>query len=189
MKLKTRTNQPVEGDELENLKVSGDLEVKGDISVDEGSDVAIFENIVDADGHKRFIEGEISLPETIANLGITKIYGKWSLSGTHLMIVFAIQNQTESNIIIPGWNGLYNILIPQWIYNKLYGMANTNVLAHNSANIVNAIGIVAVKDTANVYIEKQPSLGNYIGVVTPADITLESGDYLRIAFDLLIDNE
>ena len=39
--MKTRTNQPVEGDEIENLEVSGELKA--------------FENIVDKDGHARFI--------------------------------------------------------------------------------------------------------------------------------------
>ena len=45
-----------------------------------------FENIVDKDGHKRFIEGTPTNP-TIEGVEIT--YAKWSLSGTHLMLVMA----------------------------------------------------------------------------------------------------
>ena len=57
-------------------------------------------NLVDKDGHERFIEGDIPDPEIT---GLTPIYYKWSLSGTHLMIVMAgtIENGTNlSNYIL-----------------------------------------------------------------------------------------
>lgn len=55
-----------------------------------------FEDIVDKNGNPRFIEGTIT-PETIS--GITFTYCKWSLSGTHLMIVLAgtCKNVTLAN--------------------------------------------------------------------------------------------
>ena len=54
---------------------------------------AYIENIYDEDEHKRFIEGDLTL-QTIE--GVSFSYGKWSLSGTHLMVVIAgsIANET-----------------------------------------------------------------------------------------------
>ena len=46
------------------------------------------EDIVDADGHKRFIEGNVTPANIIGENDIQ--YAKWSLSGSHLMIVLAI---------------------------------------------------------------------------------------------------
>ena len=67
----------------------------------------VFENIVDKDGHKRFIEFDLS-PKTIT--GITPVYAKASLSGSHFMVVYAgtIENATA----ISGGTNICDIPLP-----------------------------------------------------------------------------
>ena len=49
-----------------------------------GSTINLMENIVDSKGNKRFVEGPLT---TTTISGVTYSYSKWSLCGTHLMIV------------------------------------------------------------------------------------------------------
>ena len=69
---------------LKQLEEIANKQVQEQVSSGELENVKVFENIVDKDGHKRFIEGDITF-ENIT--GVSKVYGKWSLSGNHLMIV------------------------------------------------------------------------------------------------------
>lgn len=180
MKLRTRTNQPVEGDELDNLKLSGDLELEGDMSVDEDSKVAIFENIVDKNGHPRFIEGNITI-ETFD--GITKTFGKWSLSGTHLMIVVACD--VDQNKTISGT--LCFIDLPQWIKDKIiviYPLYYTAVISNaeirnrSNGSLLYNLDCYLRKEENSIYISF--ASGSY---------TSTQDALFRIELDLLIDNE
>ena len=113
---KTRTNQPVESskefdDKVKYLPLPATSEQGGKVlAVNSGGtgyqlkdpatvnsvDMA---NIVDADGHNRFIEGNIATEEIE---GVTWAYARWSLSGTHLMCVLAgtIEDETALRILI-----------------------------------------------------------------------------------------
>lgn len=174
MKLKTRTNQPVEGDELENLKVSGDLEVEGDAKV--------FETIVDSEGHNRFIEGDI----TLANIsGLTQTYGKWSLSGTHLMIALAFTISSGTSL---GTVALSSITIPEWLGKKIYSSGDTE----------KQVAVKYADEWLDNNVPQEQHL--YCGIQKLNDTTLQlarwglsttfaNETYVRIAFDLLIDNE
>ena len=68
--------------------------------------------LVDADGHNRFIEGDIEIEEIT---GITKTYGKWSLSGTHLLIVLCLGAVVGTTIS----GTLANITLPSYIASKI----------------------------------------------------------------------
>ena len=70
------------------------------------------ENIKDNSGHNRFIEGDLDT-YTVAN--VTFSYAKWSLSGTHLMIVLAGTNKQQVN----AGTYLAEFEPPTWIYNKI----------------------------------------------------------------------
>ena len=86
-------------------------------SVEEKENLKVFEHIVDKDGHKRFIEGDITM-ETIT--GVTQSYGKWSLSGSHLMIVLCASIENAASIT--AGTTLARIAIPAWIHEKLVPM-------------------------------------------------------------------
>ncbi len=135
---------------------------------------AIFENIVDSEGHKRFIEGDITFDEIT---GLTQKYGKWSLSGTHLLIVVAgsIANATALN------GKIATVELPEWIIDKLqvvYGNAvlrqTDNVWASDGSTNQSAISVLG--KSSNVI-----SINEYI--------TANADREFRIQFDLLIDTE
>lgn len=137
----------------------------------------IFEEITDKDGHKRFIEGDINFEEGI---NITKTYGKWALSGTHLLIVIA---GTIANGDTVASNTICKIDLPQWIRDKIYPTVSTII----ESKSLTMYGSDLSSQTTPIFLEKYTNpnqISIYMnGVTASADRTL------RIAFDLLIDNE
>lgn len=161
--------------------IGGDLDVTGDASI--GGDLEVtgkvngkiaFEDIEDALGQKRFIEDDITINEVT---GVSKIYGKWSLSGTHLLIVLALgltENISSSNVA--------NINLPKWIKDKIVPIAGSNVISttftaysSDASSNVNYYGILR-KVSEDLYI------------VSSCNIN-EIARNVRMQFDLLIDNE
>ena len=71
------------------------------------------ENIKDINGNNRFIEGNVN---TQSITGVTYPYAKWSLSGTHLLIVVSLitTNTIPANTKIAVVNNL-----PLWVVNKI----------------------------------------------------------------------
>ena len=133
------------------------------------------EQITDADGHSRFIENDIIGEETE---GITYTYGKWSLSGTHLMFVLAgsIANATAlgNNILAKITN------VPSWIMNKiilLFGnrVLNTTITLYDSGGSTQNLAVRLIKQSDT---ELQ---------ITTGSLTLTADRNFRIQFDLLID--
>lgn len=142
------------------------------------SELPVFENIVDKDGHKRFIEGDITLRDEVPS-GFKKTYGKWSLSGTHLLIVLAgeVDNGTEfSAQTICDMND-----IPSWIPEKVQ-------LLRPNERVVDQYNLVLYGGSAqnvSVYLEK--SSGSVLRLYL-SSFTASSDKTFRINFDLLIDN-
>ena len=159
-----------------DAEITGDVDITGDIAVTGKVNGKIaFEDIEDADGHKRFIEGDIELEE---NTGLSLVYGKWSLSGTHLMIVIAgniADDATHNQGVIAELN------LPQWIKDKIYAVAGNNV----EIKPLTLYASDLTTQTATTYLEKT---GNVIDVYL-SQITATADRNYRIAFDLLIDNE
>lgn len=144
------------------------------------SEVAIFENITDKDGHKRFLEGDIELSENMPE-GVTLTYGKWSLSGTHLMLVLAgnIANGTE---LINSANVCELTTLPSWIVEKIYPVFN-DVIERKKFDASASSWGTQILDVA---LRKNES-GVFIRLASGLTLTADRG--FRIAFDLLIDNE
>jgi len=139
----------------------------------------IFEDIVDKDGHNRFIEGDITM-ETIS--GVTQKLGKWSLSGTHLLIVLA--GNIEANVTLSPGVTWANINLPQWIKDKIYPMTGSFV-ARNQ--------IIFFDDSLNTQdsyfnLNKNVSTGA-ISIIKVGTNNITTAKSFRIAFDLLIDND
>lgn len=136
----------------------------------------LMENVVDKDGHKRFIEGTIDI-QTVE--GVTKTYGKWSLSGTHLMIVVCCSFASGEYGYI---SSLAQNFLPTWILDKI-NVFGTNYIANQSFSFVGSDNSI---QTGNAQLRKDPDRGVFISV---SSITLTADRQARIAFDLLIDNE
>lgn len=135
----------------------------------------LFENITDSHGNKRFVEGDITMNEIE---GLTQTYGKWSLSGTHLMIVL-------SGIIAGGTtlgaDTIASVIIPSYIGSKINAVVSSiidvkDAKAYNSSynELILSLQLRKYSNT-NLYIR------NGISRSTTENRTF------RIQFDLLID--
>lgn len=147
----------------------------------------LMSNIVDSHGNKRFIEGDINLTQQFSNLGITKLYGKWSLSGTHLMIVIAIN--IPANVTTPV-NGIICIInFPGYIKDKLIGLWDTtldikNFMVRNATAWYLNSGL-NLKDVTMYTL----SDGRIVIQTSASRITTEVQSTCRIQFDFLIDSD
>ena len=134
--------------------------------------------LYDSAGNPRFIEGDLDI-QTVS--GVTTNYHKWSLSGTHLMIVLActlensavISNGTDLAIIdLPSF--IESKILPVYADNKTINMIRVSALASDLTTQV--IGLGLRKDT-NLTIRVYEGL------------TLTKERNFRVQYDLLIDTE
>lgn len=135
----------------------------------------LLENIKDSSGNLRFIEGDINIEEIE---GVTQAYGKWSLSGTHLMVVLAVD--IANGVQLVNNSVLAYFSLPSYIFNKIVPLWSTtvtikNILAYAEDFNVQSFTIVLNKDSEQMRIRTG---------VNPLTTSLK---HLRIEFDLLID--
>ena len=148
-------------------------------SVENKSNLKVFENIVDKDGHKRFVEGDITI-NTIS--GVTQKYGKWSLSGSHLMIVIALD--IANGTTIAGSTGFATLNLPAWIKDKIVPLYSGYV----SIKFFDTIG--SGTDTQiKAYLGKGTNPSVVYVSAGGASYTSARDESVRIQFDLIIDNE
>lgn len=153
----------------------------GNVIMGSGTELQAFENIADKDNHKRFIEGNIT-PSSLS--GVTYTYGRWSLSGTHLMIVIA--GEIESGASFAGYTNICTISnLPSWIFNKIYPTFS-KFIEVKAFNFYNADWSKETNPMQVALSKESDVLGisNFGGAYT----TTKSRGF-RFAFDLLIDNE
>lgn len=136
----------------------------------------VFEKIADKNGNLRFIEGD-GTPITLE--GIENLYCHWALSGLHLMAVVFLHNTTAESITLPTNQALGVWNLPSWILNKIYGSLG-NIVSWFSANDSSgqSIPLTIRKSSNDISIN-----------VDSNNKSLGAGEYIRIAVDLLIDNE
>lgn len=151
-----------------------------EISVGRGVYGASLESIVDKDGNPRFVEGDITM-ETIE--GITQTYGKWSLSGTHLMLVLA--GTIANNTILSGTPKFATISLSSYILNKVQILWGNIYVERKS--------IVMIADdwstqTFDAGLSKRTNSLEILKVSGSA-ITVNADRNFRIQFDLLIDTD
>ena len=150
-------------------------------SVENKSNLKVFENIVDKDGHKRFIEG--NLANIIEGEGIDVTYAKWSLSGTHLMIVMQMTTSVGASFTYGDILGRVNL--PTWALTKVVAVWGAGYIENIAVPFRDStwsdtqnLSCVLVKDTDNLKLMISGNLS-----ITTKDKTG------RIQFDLLIDDE
>ena len=159
-----------------NVSISGNLAVSGTLSAARFNGDTNMETIKDANGNLRFIEGN---GEAAAVAGITSTYCKWSLSGTHLMLVFAGSIEDES--VIANNTALVLFNLPAWVLDKIFPVWSNAIevktFALNDDNwSTQTIPITLYKTS------------NDVRLYTGTSITLTAKRYFRMYFDLLIDN-
>ena len=142
----------------------------------------LMSNIVDSQGHKRFIEDDI----TINSSAFNKEFAKWSLSGTHLMCRF-VGSIVEEFKFRYGWFGFFGNL-PKWIYDKIYG----SPMSFDENTLIVDTKKVLIGDN-DIPFALMKRLGtNNLALATGNTTELDSsfiGKRLVLQFDLLIDSE
>lgn len=189
-KITINANLTINGDtNIDELDIDSGDAPKGQVLTADGESGARWgfpsmERIVDHNGNFRFVEGNITLNSNIT--AATLKFGKWSLSGSHLMIVLAFANETENNITIKDYTALSNTFeLPAWVLAKIFPIAS-NVVSQESGHIVNPNSAAEVKaNKANYLVKRATSLH----IATSEKITLESNEAYRVCFDILIDTE
>lgn len=145
----------------------------------------LLENIVDDNGDLRFNEGSIDVIDTLEDY---VIFSKWSLSGTHLLLVLCIYNTSESDITISGASQITTpINLPQWVKSKIYPMGTTYHVMRISGGITGykPSDLTASANPVETYLMK----ANNDITINTIDATFESGFYYRFEYNLLIDME
>ena len=135
--------------------------------------------LVDAQGHERFVEGDI-IANSSPITGLTQTYGKWSLSGTHLLIVLGLSALNEC--VIPSSKLFKTKDLPKWIYDKVVPLFGTIYVDKK------AISLYADNGSSQViqsFLAKQDN-ELYLDFGT---LTLTLDRQCRVEFDLLIDND
>ena len=134
-------------------------------------------NLVDSKGNPRFVEGE-GTPATIE--GFTPTYCKWSLSGTHLMIVlagtFANASQLPSNTNFSVYS------LPSFIYDKIYAVWGNNLE-------IKTINAYAEDWTTQAIQFKFMKTSNKTLAIQTNNVAFTAKRSFRVQFDLLIDSE
>ena len=149
--------------------------------IDENGNIRSMNNILDSDGNPRFIGGSITKSESFTG-DITIEYAKWTLSGSHLMLVFMFI--VNEDVTISG-NYLADITIPDWLGAKIYPMNNTNhVAVKDSVYGYQANNLQQSTNPTRPYLFKLNNTKLYF-MLEQGD--LETGKTYRIQFDLVIE--
>ena len=136
----------------------------------------VFENIVDKDGHKRFIEWD-GVNETLSGIEIT--YSKASLSGTHLMFVLVFNAENNATL---GNTKISEFTLPQWLADKIFPLW-TSIVNYITFNARDSGGGT---QTIQIALRKDE---NKIQFYSLSSQTFTAARVVRAEFDLLIDNE
>ena len=168
-------NPTLSGDEatLDGLEVDGTK-----YKVGGGSGTITLDAIVDKNGNNRFVEGSVT-PASIT--GITINYKKWSLSGSHLMIVLV--GTVSSNLT--DYTTLASVTFPAYIQSKIHPLGK-------SAQLVSVTKGFLIKNTeyiATEYNFNLKKISNEFRIAPEQAITISGTYNFRIQFDLLIDTD
>ncbi len=134
------------------------------------------EALVDDNGNPRFIEGD-GVPATID--GFTATYCKWSLSGTHLMLVLA--GNVANECVIPVSTNIATFNLPDFIMDKIAPIISTTINRY-------AVTFYA-EDFSNQSAVISLLKDNNVTMTFNSTFTLTANRNFRIQFDILIDNE
>ena len=161
--------------------INGQYVVNNDNTTSGALTGLVLEGIYDKDGNPRFIDDDLLVNDTLPT-GVEVTYAKWSLSGTHLMIVIA--GTIEDNTSVAPITGLAVANLPQFIKDKIYPMTSQYLGAFNG-QIVNTGTYSVTGSSVNV-----DKVNDGLRIDTNSTITSTDNSLVfRYQIDLLIDNE
>lgn len=164
-------NPTLEGgeDSLSSVLINGTKYAVG------GGGGATLEDIVDSAGNKRFIENN-GIANTVTGLIVN--YCKWSLSGTHLMLVCAgtLANANTFNF----GTIIANYELPDYIKSKIIPVWGSNIE-------VKDVIIISGNDTTQTLKIKLNKYGDGVRFIVSESLTTTAQRNFRVQFDLLID--
>ena len=157
----------------------------GNISAPKFIGVTQMENIEDSAGHKRFIA--VAPTYVVDFLAALNPYIKCTLCGTHLMIVCAF-NINNGDTFGGAYTPLVDFTLPEWIYNKLIGMAGGAFL---DSKEISGYSSSFAELTRKIKYSIYKTTNNRVRIQWEAGAAYtwtETGTY-RIVLDLLVDND
>lgn len=155
---------------------------EGEIQLTPDNFYPLLENIKDASGNLRFIEGT---GEPVTKEGLIVNYIKWSLSGTHLM--FVISGKLDDTTIVSANEVLVDFTdVPKWITDKIDKLFR-NFIDVKQFNIY--IDDFGTWNSQSMSIALYKNTDDSISIRNLNNITMNSDKNFRFQFDLLIDNE
>ena len=163
-------------DTMKRMWTERQVRALGVDAVEQKSDLKVFENIVDKDGHKRFVEGDVALEE---KEGVTKTYAKWSLSGSHLMIVLGLA--IADTTAFANGSILARVTLPSWIHAKIEPVWTTAIMVNAGTSYASDWSTQAF----SAYLSKGTS---QLQIVKNGAVTMTANRNVRLQFDILIDN-
>ena len=153
-----------------------DIEVK---SIEATDAIKYLGKIIDTAGNLRFNEGNLTVIDPLPT-GVSISYAKWSLSGTHLMIVLA--GSVSANESVSPTPGIAVAELPQYIKDKIYPMFGT-FLGKFDGQLVNTSNYHTT--TLTVGVDK---VNNGLRIDLPHIDSAENQQIFRFGIDLLIDS-
>ena len=143
-----------------------------------GSVWTYLKNEHDEDGHQRFLSGTATItpPE-----GVTVNYAKWSLSGTHLMLVLDITMAPGTELANNDIYAVFNL--PSWIVNKLVSPLDEYIDAKNAP--IRESGYVLTNYNIRYYVYKDST--DAISIRNLSQSVGDTTQYARVTFDFIID--
>lgn len=161
---------------------NGNVVINGTIKANKFIGITEIETIKDNQNYSRFINGDVLISSGAD--GLTKVFGRYSLSGTHLQIAVLISNETENDITLNTYKSMANCNVPIWLANKIFTMPNSNVIEVKTFDIGNRSSLLTIKPGKKAYLEKS---GNKLTILAGENITLQPNDFIRISFNLIIE--
>lgn len=142
-----------------------------------------FDKIVDANGNPRFIGGDIATSNLANLVGNENVkYAKWSLSGTHIMIVLAFN--APANTMFTTGSYLASLTIPSWIGSQIQRIIPSSAMVAIEEVIGKQAGEVNIKKSFDL--EKSSDSGFTIWAAENFTTTATNTGF-RVQFDLLIE--
>lgn len=144
-------------------------------AVPQGSGGATLEDIVDSADNRRFIEGIVPI-ESLGEIIVD--YNKWSLSGTHLMLVTVLRNNSGSDLSIID-SLIFSLELPNWIMSKIIPDSN---------DLISTYAVYDFNRTGACFVDLKKIDGKLKLYGHSSNATIKMNSSYRIQIDLLIDS-
>ena len=161
---------------------NGNVVISGTITANKFIGTTEMETIKDSENNSRFIGGDLLF---FSDIGLTKVFGRYSLSGTHLQIAALLSNETKNDITLTVSTIMVHCYVSNWVADKIYTVPGaSSFIELKTFDIANKNAVLTIKAAKKAFIEK---VANNLRIIAAEDIILHPGDFIRISFNLIIE--